>query len=306
MKDKIIYNTLYRIILQERFRAGAEVFAALNEEKLPYAVHKGAVLSQVLYGAPNMRISGDIDLLLSREHITRIQDIFKSNGFVQGRVVDDCIEPYSRTEKIYQVSQSHQLAPFVKATTHKLCPFVEYDCNLDVFWGEAQRHTDMNAFLSNTIECELFGIQIRKLTAEAEFIALCMHHYKDLNSIYLLWTRGFDRSKLEEIACYVINVPLHKDLLKSLCQKFGVTDYVCWCIHYANILSPDFRLRELEDNLITSSAQMLFGCLGLNDAERKQWQTPFKKLCNGNTKEYMNDLLTETDRNKIDINLQMM
>jgi len=51
---------------------------------------------------------------------------------------------------------------------------------------------------------------------------------------------------------------------------------------------------------------MLFGCLGLNDAERKQWQTPFEALCNGNTKEYMKDLLTETDRNKIDINLQMM
>lgn len=119
MNEKIISKALYRIILQERFRAGAEVFATLNEEKIPYAVHKGAALSQVLYGTPNVRISGDIDLLLSRDYIVRIQDIFKSNGFIQGRIVNDCIEPYSRTEKIYQASQSHQLAPFVKATIHR-------------------------------------------------------------------------------------------------------------------------------------------------------------------------------------------
>ncbi len=306
MNDKIINKAVYHIILQERFHAGTEVFATLNEEKIPYAVHKGAVLSQVLYGSPNVRLSGDIDLLLSREYIARVQDIFKSNGFIQGRVVSDSIKPYSRTEKIYQASQSHQLAPFVKATAHKLCPFVEYDCNMDVFWGESQQHIDMKAFLTNTVECELFGIQIRKLTAEAELIALCMHHYKDLNSIYLLWTRGFDSKKLEEIAYYVTNVPLCINQLKSLCQKFGVIDYVCWCIHYANILLPDLRLRELEDNFMTPRAQMLFGYLGLNDAERKQWQTPFEVLCNGNTKEYMNALLTEMDRKKIDINLQMM
>lgn len=189
---------------------------------------------------------------------------------------------------------------------HRLCPFVEYDCNMDIFWGESQRHTDMNAFLTHTVECELFGIPIRKLTAEAELIALCMHHYKDLNSIYLLWTRGFDRCKLEEIAYYVINVSLNLDRLKSLCQEFGVIDYVCWCIHYANLLLPDLRLRELEDNFITPRAQMLFGSFGLNDVERKQWPMSFEVLCNGNTRDHMKDMLTEMDIKKIHINLQMM
>lgn len=306
MNDRFIQKALYRIILQERFHAGTEVFTTLNKEKIPYAVHKGAVLSQVLYGSPNVRLSGDIDLLLSREYIARIQDIFKTNGFIQGRIVGDHIEAYSRTERIYQASQSHQLAPFVKATTHRLCPFVEYDCNIDVFWGESKHHIDMNAFLTNTVESELFGVQIRKLTAEAEFIALCMHHYKDLNSIYLLWTRGFDGSKLEEIAYYVINVPMNINWLKDLCQKFGVIDYVYWCIHYANILLPDLRLCELEDKFMTPGAQMLLGCLGLNDDERKHWTISFEELCNGNTKEHMKSLLTEIDRDKINTNLKMM
>lgn len=58
MNEQLLLDTAYRIVLQERFRAGEAVFAALNAEKIPYAVHKGIALSMMLYHNPTARQSG--------------------------------------------------------------------------------------------------------------------------------------------------------------------------------------------------------------------------------------------------------
>lgn len=216
------------------------------------------------------------------------------------------IEPFSRAEMIFQASQSHQLAPFVKATGHKLCPFVEYDCNMDIFWGESSIRTNMASFLENTEDFELFGIPLHKLTPEAEFIALCMHHYKDLNSIYLLWSRGFDRRKLEEIGRYVRVVRMDTRKLYSLCEQYDARDYVCWCVHFAGMLESDASLQSLENTLTSPAAQALYDCLGLNEKERKRWNISFKERCCSDIRESMYLLLTEADRKKINTNLHMM
>lgn len=306
MNEAMLCDTAYRIIVKERFLAGREVFETLNREKIPYAVHKGAVLSQMLYGNPWARKSGDVDLLFSRENAARIKDIFKSAGFTQGRVVDDHIEPYSRAEQIFQASQTHQLAPFVKATGHKLCPFVEYDCNMDIFWGEAGIMTDMNDFLQNTSETGMFGVTLRKLTPEAELIALCMHHYKDCNSIYLLWTRGMRSEKIGEISRYVQNVPMKLETLSELCARYHVGDYVCCCVHLACVLQQDERLKAIERRLMTPEAEELFDSFGLRANERKQWNIPFGARIDRDLKESLTPLLDDKDRKKIRLNLEMM
>jgi len=306
MNEAMLCDTAYRIIVKERFLAGREVFETLNREKIPYAVHKGAVLSQMLYGNPWARKSGDVDLLFSRENAARIKDIFKSAGFTQGRVVDDHIEPYSRAEQIFQASQTHQLAPFVKATGHKLCPFVEYDCNMDIFWGEAGIMTDMSDFLQNTAETPLFGLTLRTPQPEAAFIALCMHHYKDCNSVYLLWTRGMRSEKILEIARYMQTVPMDPERLQSLCSRYRAGEYVYFMLHLAGELMPGERLHALEDALAAPEAEALNDSFGLTAAERKPWSIPLCERLDRDLKGVLAPLLDDADRRKISLNLKMM
>lgn len=305
MNERVISDALYGYILQQRFEAGENVFRELTRQNIPYAVHKGAVLSKILYGNLTSRISGDIDLLFSRSDSQKIKAIFEGSGFVQGRITDGNIVPYTRAEKIFQSSQSHQLAPYVKMLNNPFCPFVEYDCNLDIFWGESGQHTDMHDFLQYTEEFELLNTVVRKLTPEAEFIALCLHHYKDLNSIYLLWRRGFDVYKLYEIARYLESVSLNVDCLISLCNRYNAGDYVCYCVHYANILYPNNSVKEIEELLSSERGYLLFDCFGLCDEERKKWDVPFIERI-ANIRKFLDLLLTESDRQKINNNMKMM
>lgn len=305
MNERVISDSLYGYILRQRFEAGENVFRELTRQNIPYAVHKGAVLSKMLYGNPTSRISGDIDLLFSRSDSQKIKAIFEESGFVQGRITDGIIVPYTRAEKIFQASQSHQLAPYVKMLNNPFCPFAEYDCNLDIFWGESGQHTDMHDFLQYTEECELLNTVVRKLIPEAEFIALCMHHYKDLNSIYLLWLKGFDQQKLFEISRYVAAVPMDIELLISLCARYGLGDYVCYCVHSTNILYPNDILRNIEELLETERSRYLYDCLGLCDEERKEWDIPFPDRTK-DLRRCMAHLLEEQDYIKIMKNATMM
>lgn len=133
-----------KIIVLERFKACAAVFEALGS--IPYAVIKGAVLSKSAYGSAAYRISGDMDILISRSHLDEAKIIFQQHGFIQGRITEDGITPFSREELIFQNSTSHQTAPFVKRINHPLCPYVNIDLNLEIFWGESKQESDMDFF----------------------------------------------------------------------------------------------------------------------------------------------------------------
>lgn len=217
-----------------RYKSCEGVFADL--QNIPYAVIKGAVLSNEIYGSPKYRMSGDIDLLIAPEDADRVKAILTDHGFVQGRVENDTIVPYTRQELIYQRTFTHQTAAFVKPTGGKLCPFVNVDVNLDIFWGESKRKTDMRAFLAHTEPYKVCGTEIRKLRPVYEFISLCMHHYKDCNSLYLLADRGVKLSLFCDLYCYLTNVrPVSAELTEA-CEALGVGDYVAYCIHHTRLL----------------------------------------------------------------------
>ena len=134
---------------------------------------------------------------------------------------------------------------------------------------------------------------------------LSMHHYKDLNSIFLLWIRGFDVDKLYEIARYLEKVPLNIDYLISLCHRYGAGDYVCYCVHYANLIYPSDSLKTIEELLKSERSCVLFDCFGLCDEERKKWNVPFIDRTE-NARGVLMKLLTEEDFKKINHNIKMM
>lgn len=305
MSNNINFDLLYSFIIKERFMSGLDIFNSLEKQKITYAIHKGAILSYMLYGNFYTRKSGDVDFLFAREDCEQVKKMFEESGFIQGRVSNNAIVPYTRKEKIFQTSQTHQMPQFVKSTENKLCPFVAYDCNLDIFWGESNKKTNMRAFLKNTTSIEIMGMTVKKLSPSAEFIALCMHHYKDLNSIYLLYTHGYDTGKLTEIARYVEVVQVDLDELFTLCNQYGVGEYVCYCAHFANKLFPNTVLSKIENELQSEKSTYLLNCFGLSDDERKEWIIQFDERIL-NTRYYMEPLLSEKDRQKINMNIQLM
>lgn len=306
-KSDSLTRAVWQIVINERMRAGKEVLAQLEKERIPYAVIKGAVLSSRIYGNATARLSGDVDLLISRKYADAVKDCFTEHGFVRGRVVGDEIIPYSRREMIFQATQSHQLAPFVCPTGNRICPFVNYDVNVELFWGESGRHTDMELFLSDTVPMKLCGTEIQALPAEKEFAALCLHHYKDLNSVYLLAERGVPLSHFFDIYGYLLTQKPDFEKLRGVCDSIGATKYVYLCVRYVHELFGQPCTEEYLKALKTAEGEKLFGFYGLNDSDRRPWDMSLaERVFDETFPERFAQGLTDRDREIIRMNRDMM
>ena len=278
--------------ITERYRTCKEIFDTFHTRSIPYAVLKGAVLSAAAYGSPYIRSSGDIDILINRRDADTVKAILNDHGFVQGRVTDSGIAPYSRKELLFYAATSHQTAPHVKETTNKLCPYIEVDLNLDIMWGESAQRSDMDIVLQNTMSAEICGMTVHKLTPEMEFIALCLHHYKDMNSIYLLTQRSMSLRLFCDIYFYIKNASVDLDRLIDLCCKLDVGKYIFYCLYYADYIFEDSILEPYCQTMYSEEAVSLLNKFGLTDDERQEWYIDFpERLLDADIDEYFHNTL---------------
>ena len=292
------------VTIKERYKMCHPIF---EQDTIPYAVIKGAVLSNTVYNDPFLRYSGDIDILIDRADADRMKALLETNGFVQGRITESGIVPFSRSEILYQTAMSHQTAPYVKQTGNKLCPYINLDVNMNIFWGESDEKANMNSFLSFREKSELFGVQLYKLTPEAEFISLCLHHYKDMNSLYLL-SRGSLRLGLFcDIHDYLKNVKPDVEKLSEMCDVFNTGKYVYVCLHYTEKIFGDGISGKYLDFLDKYRDYGLINTFGLSEKERKNWDISlFERLFHPNLPEYVFNRLTTEEKEKVEINKKMM
>jgi len=289
-----------KLAISKRYR---ELSLFLEKVNLPYAIIKGAVLSEALYGSSFFRISGDVDFLVHRNQGDDLKYLLLSNGFIQGRVKDSKIIPYTREELLYYAVSTHQTAPYVKQINNSIIPFINIDVNFDIYWGEYEQKSDMDFVLSQLQKINILGTQVNKLSSEMEFISLCLHHYKDLNSIYLLFKNGMKLCYFSDIFFYVMNNKLDKKKLFDAANRLNAEKYLYYCLYYTNIIFDStvikdylFLFSEYKDNSLIET-------YGLTSKEIKTWNIDFESRLFGNSlKEYFQSNLTQQDFNKININ----
>lgn len=298
---------LNQVCIQERYTTCRQIFDLFQKRNIPYAVIKGAVLSQAAYGDIRHRKSGDIDLLAPRSSIDEIKEILLQDGFIQGRATDHGIIPFTRRELLFQASMSHQAAPFLKKTSNPLCPYVNVDVNMDIIWGESGKKTDMGYVLTNTEPTSICGVPVQKLAREMEFAALCLHHYKDMNSIYLLSTGSLKLQLFCDIYSYIRFCKPDISVLQAICEKLGICEYVYYCLFYTSCIFPDEILEQYKTALYTEKAEALLNHFGLSPEEFKTWEIPFfERLFGQELTPYFQTHLSQKDFEKIRMNQELM
>lgn len=294
-------------MIKERFSACEPVFKKLGQRGIRYAVVKGAVLSKDAYCDPYIRNSGDLDLLIRKEDAEAVKEMLLEEQFEQGRLVEGEILPYSRRELLYHTALSHQLASFLKQTGRRFCPVVNVDVNFNIYWGESGKQADMAEVLRHTQTEELFGVRFCKLDAVHSFVALCMHHYKDMNSAYLLVEGSLQLNLFSDLYFYLKEQRPEPAKLKKAAEKLGVQSYIDYCLYYTQCVFQDLFLNEYTKLFEDAREETLLSCYGLNDAERRQWKTPFlERLFDETFPETFADALSKKEREKVLINKTMM
>lgn len=273
-----------------------ECFEVLKHFNFPYAVIKGEPLSLMAYGELGKRNSQDIDLLISPKYIGIAKAILNDNGFYY--IIKN------KYDKILTISMSHQSPVYIKKTK---ISYIYLDLNHNIFWGEyAGKLIDIDAFLEDTIDMEIYGCNIKTLPPIKMLIQLILHHYKDMNSIFLLATRkSFKRSMFDDVYYLLINnlndIPLDK--LYAVSKIYGIIPFVYYVLYHVWFLIQDDTLCEYISAFRTAEGERLLNCYGLNDAERREWKCSITtRLESKNLYDLIKDDLTSKDLEKIKMN----
>lgn len=265
--------------------------------KYKYSIIKGDVLSVQAYGNTGMRFSTDIDMLISRKDLLCVENFLFSNGL-------NNLEE-KREKRLAMLLASHQSTPWKKQIGRWADIIV--DINIDIFWGEYEgKRIDIDEFLSDTVEMDIYGVKVKTLPPIKAMVQLVLHHYKDMNSIYLLATRKSIKYDMFKDVYYLLKnnietIPLHK--LYAMSTEFGIIPYIFYVLYYTGQVFDDEILNEYIEAFRTPEGEALLNCYGLCDKERKEWKYDFQtRLETNNLYDLIKDDLTEKDIEKIRIN----
>lgn len=282
---KILYNEL------------SALFIALSN--IRYAVVKGDVLSQQIYGTPYKRFSGDIDILIDKNNVAFLENELAKLGFEQ-KVSMNC--EGDRRNRILCMMYSHQIPPFHK---EKFGFGLNVDVNFDIFWGEYTGFRfPVDKFLSNVVDMEIFGVNVKTLPTDKAFIQLILHHYKEMNSLYHLTQHNTIRTDMfRDIYDFLINCRewLSIELIKELCDNYKIGEYVYYMLFYTYQIFTDKTLNNYMLELESYKNEKLLTSYGLTVKERKEWTISFKeRLDNHNLVDIVSARLNNDDRIKLD------
>lgn len=279
----------------------SNILPAIN--LIPYAIIKGAVLSYYAYGDYGKRAFKDTDLLVDRKMIADIEKILRSNDFLQVNYKNS-ITKTDRQARAFCMINSHQILPYYRFINDQpIC----FDINFDLFWGEYEgKRIDVERFLSDTIEMEIYGVKVKTLPPIKAMIHLILHQYKDINSLFLLATRKSIRYDMFKDVYYLLKNNLDAISLDKLCAmsaEYEIIPYVFYILYYTGQVFDDDVLKQYIEAFRTPEGEALLNCYGLCEKERREWKCDFKtRLDSDHLYELIKDDLTERDKEKIAIN----
>lgn len=273
-----------------------ECFEVVKRFNFPYAIIKGEALSLMAYGELGKRNSQDIDLLISPKYIGIAKVILNDNGFYY--IIKN------KYDKVLTLSMSHQSPTYIKKTK---ISYIYLDLNHSIFWGEySGKCVDIDTFLEDIIDMEIYGCNMKTLPPIKMLIQLILHHYKDMNSIFLLATRkSIKRSMFDDVYFLFKNnledIPLDK--LYILSKFYGIIPFVYYVLYHVGLFFQDETLREYISAFKTDEGERLLNCYGLNDNERREWKCNVTmRLETENLYDLIKDDLTAKDIEKIKMN----
>lgn len=294
-----IGNDLYTIerkILYKELRPLFEALSSVN-----YAVVKGEVLSQQIYGVPDRRRSSDIDILIDKSNVRLLEKELQKLGFEQ-RLPETPNE--ARRNRVLCMAYSHQIPSYHKDV---MGFHLNVDVNYDIFWGEYEgKRCSIEEFLNDTVNMEIYGVTVKTLPIEKAFVQLILHHYKEMNSLYHLSKHNSIRTDMFRDIYYIFLNKyklLSVNRMKVLCEKYSIGSYVHYMLYYTYQVFGDIDLCKYLNFFECYKDFKLINGYGLSSQERKVWNITFhNRLDNNNIWSEIFSEITQSDTDKLNLN----
>lgn len=180
--DSVFSGTLEKIYSRNKQRTKAYKKALQSVDDILagcrglYAMLKGAYLCGIY--PEGLRTSNDIDLLIEKENLSKIEKALKTAGLEQGYVKNGQFVPATRKEIIFSNMMKGETVPYVLETDDPVLPCLEIDLNFAL--GYKNESSDRIRVMMEQETRRDFGeYAIETLGKEDFLIHLCAHLYKE-------------------------------------------------------------------------------------------------------------------------------
>lgn len=280
------------------------VFKELENKKVPYAFLKGPLLSFLAYNNVDLRRFRDFDILVDSSCLGTLENILYKNGFKSGSIVKGRFVEATRMKKLFYATNTHQVMPYVLETGNSILPFIEIDVNKSILWGEAKQQININQLIGSS--CQNYVLNETKCVSFdiiLFFISLCLHHYKDMNSPYILFTKNrISLRRICDVFYYIKNNQTNMSAidLVNTCNKLNVAKYVYYMIYSCNLVFNANFLDEYLLSLYSDTYEDLIDTFGLKNNEIYKWNISFyERIFGNNLKDYITCNVSESCFNNI-------
>lgn len=228
----------YEIKTGSYCKAMADLSVLFASAAFPYAFLKGSYLVS-LY-PKGLRTSNDFDVLVNPSDVTKLENLLKSGGFVQGYLKSDVFRPASREEIITSRMNRGETVPFVKPIDLPFMKYVEVDINFSLDF-KATGGTPLVASLLKRAKCNILTPKgsLYTLSGADFLIHLCAHLYKEA-SIYSWVQMGRDLSLYKFCDLYLY---IHKFMdgrsarqLERAIKQYGMQKECYYALYFTRLL----------------------------------------------------------------------
>ncbi|MEW2282841.1 nucleotidyltransferase domain-containing protein [Streptomyces cyaneofuscatus] len=252
---------------------------ALNDSGLRYAIRKGPVLGERIYGDMGLRPMGDLDVMVEKGDTAAAGAVLRDLGYVQGKLALDGqrIEPFSRgTRTFWRLSMPVEL-PYQKMCGRDGIDTFVVDICTNIFQTRRDGAQFTNGLLERRIGGPLCGEQSFTLAPEDEFLDLCANLHMKATALYYVTEGGdLDVLKFLDIAlvCRRISEADKWPAVRQRAKDLGVVESVYYAMHHAALLYPD-AVPTAELSALRPDDCGYLDEYGAIEGEPQRWSRPF-------------------------------
>lgn len=273
---------------------------------LPHVTIKGVGFALIAFKDFGMRSSSDMDFIVDKAKLKEFKRILTNLGYTQGKynIKTRVIKSFSREECLFYELNTHQAAPFVKLNEKGIPIYI--DLNFKLTWAENQlEDIILDDFIQDSADLTINELQLKMLPLEKMLLQICLHHYREFNSIYLIYKgNSINLQRFCDIYFFIMNNynKIRWDYFINISKKYNLGYFVYYVFYYTNFIFESKKLKliisklELEDFANRRSLNMF----GLSEIERKKWSVDFStRLNTTDQKKLIFDSLSSPDIKKI-------
>ena len=238
----------------------------------------------------------------------------RDEGFVCGYYDknSDKIINYPRETILFHYLYTHQAATYVKRVSYDDENYftVRIDINFSISW---QEDVDGEIYtvdiLKHTIYVDYLGLRYKILSPEYFLLQLCLHSFRDMNSIVLIYNNKYVLRLLCDVFYYIVGEQnkIDFDRFIDIAKKYRYERQIYYIFYY---ISKEFKndpIVEYVKSQLNQNSHRYVNYFGLSEEEMKMWNIDFTmRVTCGDISKYIVSSLNTNDLNKINTVIENM